>query len=96
MTEGAAGDGEPQPGAVWRFDPTELLAAGRPVQGELFVSGLRSAGGIAFSPSGAIYVADNGQGWPFRADVPDELNVLLGGGGINVLDGGTGDNIVIA
>jgi glucose/arabinose dehydrogenase len=80
VTEGAAADGEPQPGAVWRFDPAELLTAGRPVQGELFVSGLRSAGGIAFSPSGAIYVADSGQGWPFRADVPDELNVLLGGG----------------
>ena len=80
VTEGAAGDGEPQPGAVGRFDPAALLTAGRPAQGELFVSGLRSAGGIAFSPSGAIYVADSGQGWSFRADVPDELNVLLGGG----------------
>ncbi len=80
VTEGAAGDGEPQPGAVWRFDPAELLAADSPAQGELFVSGLRSADGIAFSPSGAIYVSDSGQGWPFRADVPDELNVLLGGG----------------
>lgn len=80
VTEGAAGDDAPQPGAVWRFDPADLLAAGGPVQGELFVSGLRSGGGIAFSPSGAIYITDNGQGWPFQADVPDELNVLLGGG----------------
>jgi glucose/arabinose dehydrogenase len=80
VTEGAVSDGAPQPGAVWRFDPAELLRADRPVQGERFVSSLRSAGGIAFSPSGAIYVTDSGQGWPFRADVPDELNVLLGGG----------------
>ncbi len=80
VTEGAAGEDAPQPGAVWRFDPAELLAVDSPAQGELFVSGLRSAGGIAFSPSGAIYVTDNGQGWPFQADVPDELNVLLGGG----------------
>ncbi|HSN75598.1 MAG TPA: PQQ-dependent sugar dehydrogenase [Anaerolineae bacterium] len=80
VTEGAAGEDAPPPSAVWRFDPAELLAADNPAQGELFVSGLRSAGGVAFSPSGAIYVTDSGEGWPFRADVPDELNVLLGGG----------------
>lgn len=78
VTQGA--DGAPRPGAVWRFDPAALLAADAPVQGELFVTGLRSADGIAFSPSGAIYVTDNGQGWPVQAGVPDELNVLLGGG----------------
>lgn len=80
VTEGAAGDGAPQPGAVWRFDPAKLLAGQEPVEGELFVTGLRSAGGIAFSPSGAIYATDNGEGWPVQAEAPDELNVLLGGG----------------
>lgn len=80
LATGAAGAATPQPGAVWRFDPDALLAGGAPAPGELFVSGLRSAGGIVFSPSGAIYVTDSGQGWPFRPDVPDELNVLLGGG----------------
>lgn len=80
VTGGATGDVAAQPGAVWRFAPAELLTDGEPAQGELFVTGLRSASGIAFSPSGAIYVTDNGQGWPVRADVPDELNVLLGGG----------------
>lgn len=78
VTEGAAD--APQPGAVWRFDPAALLTSTAPIQGELFVTGLRSADGIAWSPSGAIYVTDNGQGWPPRSDVPDELNVLLGGG----------------
>jgi glucose/arabinose dehydrogenase len=80
VAEGASDIGAPQPGAVWRFDPPALLADGAPAQGELFVSGLRSASGITFSPSGAIYVTDSGQGWPPRPDVPDELNVLLGGG----------------
>ena len=45
VTEGASG--APQPGAVWRFDPAALLTSAAPVQGELFVTGLRSAGGIA-------------------------------------------------
>jgi len=80
VTEGAAGDGAPEPGAVWRFDPAELLADDEPMEGDLFVTGLRSAGGIAFSPSGAIYATDNGDGWPIQAEAPDELNVLLGGG----------------
>jgi glucose/arabinose dehydrogenase len=80
VTEGAAGGDAVRPGAVWRFDPADLLAKNGPAQGELFVTGMRNAGGIAFSPSGAIYVTDNGQGWPFQAEVPDELNVLLGGG----------------
>ncbi len=80
VTEGAASDGAARPGAVWRFDPAPLLAGGAPVQGEIFVTGLRNADGIAFSPSGAIYVTDNGRGWPLQPDVPDELNVLLGGG----------------
>ena len=69
----------PQPGAVWRLNPQTcwpLIHRSPPS----FVTGMRSADGIAFSPSGAIYVTDNGQGWPLRADVPDELNVLLGGG----------------
>ncbi len=80
VTEGATDDHAAQPGAVWRFDSADLLTDGEPVQGELFVTGMRSGSGIAISPSGAIYVTDNGQGWPMRADVPDELNVLLGGG----------------
>lgn len=80
VTEGASGAGAPQPGAVWRFSPAALLAEDGPHPGELFASGLRSAAGIAISPSGAIYVTDNGRGWPLRPDVPDELNVLLGGG----------------
>lgn len=80
VTEGATGAGAPQPGAVWRFNAAALLAEDGPRTGELFASGLRSAAGIAISPSGAIYVTDNGQGWPVRPDVPDELNVLLGGG----------------
>lgn len=78
VTEGAAGAA--RPGAVWRFDPNALLTTAAPVQGERFATGMRNASGIAWSPSGAIYVTDNGEGWPFRADVADELNVLLGGG----------------
>ena len=80
VTAGASGSSAPQPGSVWRFEPAALLADGGPAEGERFATGLRSASGIAFSPSGAIYVTDNGEGWPFQADAPDELNVLLGGG----------------
>lgn len=70
----------PQPGAIWRVEVSALESPIGPLALDLFASGLRSPFGLAFSPSGAIYAVDSGFGWPPTPDVPDEINVLLGGG----------------
>ncbi|MEA3337318.1 MAG: PQQ-dependent sugar dehydrogenase [Chloroflexota bacterium] len=81
VASGPAGDTlEPEPGAVWRFDPDPIVNALSPAAPETFVTGMRTASSIAFSPSGAIYIADSGLAWPWRDNVPDEVNLLLGGG----------------
>ncbi len=73
-------DAEPQPGSIWRLPAEALLTPDTPVAAELFAFGMRTPFGLAFSPSGAIYSVDSSIGWPPAPAVPDELNLLLGGG----------------
>lgn len=84
LAQGPSVDGplahRPQPGAVWRFAVDAVDAGGAPALAEPFAGGMRTAAGLAFSPSGALYATENGRGWPDDPTVPGELNLLLGGG----------------
>lgn len=69
-----------QPGAVWRVEAAALAEPIRPNAVEPFAVGFRTPFGLAFSPSGAIYLIDSGLGWPVDPALPEEVNLLLGGG----------------
>ncbi|MCS6844897.1 MAG: hypothetical protein NZ528_11355 [Caldilineales bacterium] len=70
----------PEPGAVWRLDLAALSGPAAEEAVELFAGGFRTPFGLAFSPSGALYLVDSGIGWPADPSRPEEVNLLLGGG----------------
>lgn len=77
MADGLA---PPQPGAVWRLDLAALSTPRAQEMVEPFAGGFRTPFGLAFSPSGAIYLVDSGIGWPADPPLAEEINLLLGGG----------------